>query len=92
VAVIVSVSVGRASGVDVDVEVAELTAGSGVPVGKTARVWATAVFNMDSAVPALSTTGGVGAAGAGVKGRQAVVRRITATGKTVHFTQPSLRL
>jgi len=92
VTVIVSVAEGVISGVRLVVEVAEFTGGSGVLVESTAKVPAIAVFNMASAVPALSTTGGEGGAGAGVNGRQADVRRINATKRTALFIWPSLGL
>jgi hypothetical protein len=92
VEVAVSVAEGRVSGVEVDVEVGELTIGENVPVGWAVNVCTTAVFSMASAVPALSTIGGAGGAGAGVNGRQAAVRRIKATEKTVLCIQPSSRL
>jgi hypothetical protein len=73
------------------VEVAELTTGENVPVGCAVSVCTTAVFNMASAVPALSTIGGAGGAGAGVNGRQAAVKRIKATERTVLCILPSLK-
>jgi hypothetical protein len=74
------------------VEVAELTTGDGVPEGSAVKVCAIAVFNMDSAVPALSTTGDAGGGGAGVKGRQAAVRRSNTIERNALFIQTSLRL